>query len=181
MAEPLLATQLGAPPQPQGNRSDLYVPHGAYRCADEEDWIAIVVTSDAEWRRLCAIVPSLSPIAGLGSCERTEQRAVINDALAVWLRPRAAKTVAADFLRAGIPAAALATSLDLVGSDHLRERGFWEAHGARVLPGLPWRASFGCASGAAPELGADTERVLREVLDFSPDQIAALRQSGALG
>jgi crotonobetainyl-CoA:carnitine CoA-transferase CaiB-like acyl-CoA transferase len=84
-------------------------------------------------------------------------------------------------LRVGIPASALATSLDLVGSDHLRERGFWEPNGASVLPGLPWQAGFGRASGAAPGLGADTDAVLREVLDFSPDQIAPLRQSGALG
>jgi len=181
MAEPLLATQLGPPPQPQGNRSDLYVPHGAYRCAGEDEWVGIAVTTDDEWHQLCAIVPSLSPIAGLGSCERAEQRAVIDDALAAWLRPRAAKTVAADLLRAGIPAAALATSLDLVGSDHLRERGFWEPHSTGALPGLPWRASFGRSSGDAPDLGADTERVLREVLDLSPDQVAALRQSGALG
>ena len=84
-------------------------------------------------------------------------------------------------LRAGIPAAALATSLDLVNSGHLRQRGFWEPAGAGVLPGLPWRASFGRNSGAAPELGADTDAVLREVLDMSPGQISALHQSGALG
>ena len=95
--------------------------------------------------------------------------------------PRAAKAAAAELLRAGIPAAALATSRDLVDSDHLRERGFWDAHGAGVLPGLPWHASFGRISGAAPELGADTDAVLREVLDLSPDEIAALRNSGAFG
>src|SRR5204863_540756 len=38
MAEPLLATQLDAPPQPQGNSSDRFVPHGVYRCAGEDDW-----------------------------------------------------------------------------------------------------------------------------------------------
>jgi crotonobetainyl-CoA:carnitine CoA-transferase CaiB-like acyl-CoA transferase len=46
---------------------------------------------------------------------------------------------------------------------------------------LPWRASFGWTSGAAPALGADTEMVLKKVLDVLPDRIAALRQSGALG
>jgi crotonobetainyl-CoA:carnitine CoA-transferase CaiB-like acyl-CoA transferase len=46
---------------------------------------------------------------------------------------------------------------------------------------LPWRASFGRTSGAAPELGADTEMILREVLDMPRDEIATLRQSGALG
>src|SRR5262249_12747957 len=45
MAEPLLATELRAPPQPQGNR---YVPHGVYRCAGEDNWISLAVTMDEE-------------------------------------------------------------------------------------------------------------------------------------
>jgi len=181
MAEPLRATQLGAPPQPQGNNSDRYVPHNAYRCAGEDDWISIAVTSEAEWRRLCAIVPPLSAMAGRAYHERMERQAAIDEALAAWLRPRTAKAAAAELLRAGVPAAALTTALDLVGNDHLLERGFWETHGAGVLPGLPWRASFGRTTGVAPDLGADTDAVLREVLDLSPDRIAALRQAGALG
>ena len=64
---------------------------------------------------------------------------------------------------------------------YLRERGFWETHGTGILPGLPWRASFGRVSGAAPELGADTDAVLREVLSLSRDEIAALRDLGAFG
>jgi crotonobetainyl-CoA:carnitine CoA-transferase CaiB-like acyl-CoA transferase len=181
MAEPLLSMQLSGPPQPQRNRSDRCVPHGAYRCAGEDDWVSIAVTSEEQWGRLCAIVPALSSMAGIGFRGRLERRAAIDDALAGWLRPRVAKAVAAELLRAGIPAAALATSFDLVNSNHLRERGFWEPHGAGVLPGMPWRASFGRTSGAAPGLGDDTETVLREVLDLSPDAIAALRRSGALG
>jgi crotonobetainyl-CoA:carnitine CoA-transferase CaiB-like acyl-CoA transferase len=181
MAEPLLATQLGAPPRPQGNNSDRYIPHGVYRCSGEDDWISIAVTSDEEWRKLCAIVPALSPMAGFGFGKRVEQRAGINEALAAWVRPQTAEAVAAELLSAGVPASSLATSLDLVNDDHLRQRGFWEAHGTGVLPGLPWRASFGRTSGAAPELGADTEMVLRDALEFLPDQIAALRRSGALG
>ena len=181
MAEPLLATQLATPPQPQGNHSDRYVPHGVYRCSGEDDWISIAITSDEEWRSLCGIVPGLSSMADMRFRERMERRAAINDALAAWLRHKVAKTLAAELLRAGIPAAALATSLDLVNDDHLRERGFWEAHGTSNLPVVPWHASFGRTSGTAPEPGADTEMVLRDVLEMSSDHIAALRQSGALG
>jgi crotonobetainyl-CoA:carnitine CoA-transferase CaiB-like acyl-CoA transferase len=50
-----------------------------------------------------------------------------------------------------------------------------------VLPGLPWQASFGRQSGAAPELGSDTDRVLMDVLGLSGDDVAALRRTGALG
>jgi benzylsuccinate CoA-transferase BbsF subunit len=182
MAEPLLATQLGPPPpKPKGNHSDRYVPHSVYRCAGDDDWISIVVRTDEEWQSLADIVPAFASITGLGFHERMERRAEIDDALAVWLQPQAAEAAADELLRAGIPAAALATSLDLVKNDHLCERGFWDPHDGGVLPGLPWRASFGQTSGRAPPLGADTETVLDDVLGLSADKIAALRRTGTLG
>ncbi len=99
----------------------------------------------------------------------------------LWARPRRAEEAAAELIRAGVPAAALATSRDLVDSRHLKARGFWEKHGDGVLPGLPWRASFGRASGPAPALGGDTDAVLRDVLGLGPNEIAALRDAGAFG
>ena len=131
--------------------------------------------------KLCAIVPALPPMADYGFRDRVERRTAIDDALAAWVRPQTADCAATELLRAGIPAAALATSRDLLGSNHLNERRFWDAYGAGVLPGLPWHASFGRMSGAAPELGADTDAVLGHVLGFSPAEIAALRKSGAFG
>jgi len=110
-----------------------------------------------------------------------QRRAIIDDALSAWLRPQAVAAAEALLLRAGVPAAALATSLDLVNSNHLKARGFWEEYGGGALPSLPWKASFGRASGAAPELGADTGVILSEVLGLSGDEIAALGNSGALG
>ena len=120
-------------------------------------------------------------MAGLGFSERRQHRAGIDQALAAWLHPKPAAAAEAELLSAGIPAAALADALDLVSSDHLTERGFWQSHDGGVLPGLPWHASFGRVCGPAPELGADTEAVLRAVLDLPADEIAALRLSGAFG
>jgi crotonobetainyl-CoA:carnitine CoA-transferase CaiB-like acyl-CoA transferase len=181
MAEPVLATQLAAPPQPRGNESSRHAPHGVYRCTGEDDWVSLVTTTDMEWRNLCALVPGLAPMAKLGFGERQHRRGAIDQVLAAWLRPKLAAAAEAALLRAGIPAAALANSRDLVNSNHLKERGFWEPHGAGTLPGLPWQASFGRISGPAPELGADTETVLREVLNLSSNDIAALHRSGAIG
>jgi crotonobetainyl-CoA:carnitine CoA-transferase CaiB-like acyl-CoA transferase len=91
-------------------------------------------------------------------------------------------SVGAETLRsAGIPAAALARSSDLVQSAHLAARAFWDRHGAGVLPGLPWRASFGRTTGPAPGLGADTDQVLADVLGLSSERIVALRANGVLG
>jgi crotonobetainyl-CoA:carnitine CoA-transferase CaiB-like acyl-CoA transferase len=181
MAEPLLATQLAAPPQPRGNESPRHAPHSVYRCAGEDDWVSLVTTTDAEWRNLCALVPGLASMAELGFGERQKLQETIDQALATWLRLKPATAAEAELLRAGIPAAALANSRDLLNSNHLKERGFWEPYGAGTLPGLPWQASFGRTSGPAPQLGADTDTVLTEVLDLSADEIAALHRSGALG
>jgi crotonobetainyl-CoA:carnitine CoA-transferase CaiB-like acyl-CoA transferase len=180
MAEPLLETQLAAPPRPRGNDSEIYAPHGAWRCAGEDNWLALAVTADREWRQLCGLVPTLPTMADYGLGERRRQREPIDAALAEWLRPQSAQNAAALLLRAGIPAAALASAADLAADPHLHKRGFWETHGGGV-PGLPWRASFGRVSGPAPELGANTGAVLRDVLDMAEDAIERLRKSGALG
>ena len=165
LAKPLLAAQCGAPPVPRGNQSDSDVLHGAWRCAGDDAWISIAVGSEEEAQNLRAA------IGGDGS----------EHAVAGWLRDRSPREAEAVLQRAGVAAAALASSVDLVASEHLRARGFWEAQGNGVLPGLPWRASFGRRSGDAPGLGADTETVLTDILGLSADDIDALRRSGALG
>src|SRR5688572_29537869 len=181
MAEPLLATQLGSPPQPVGNDSLRYAPHGAWQCAGNDEWIAIAVRSDAEWRALCAIVPGLSQRSALDFDERLAAKSAIETLLSGWAKEQSAHAAAAQLLKSGVPAAALARSGDLVKSPHLAARGFWDRHGSGVLPALPWQASFGRRIGPAPALGADTDRVLTEVLGLPPERIAALRAGGAFG
>jgi crotonobetainyl-CoA:carnitine CoA-transferase CaiB-like acyl-CoA transferase len=181
MAEPLLATQLNAPPQPVGNASDRYFPHGVWRCTGDDDWISLVARTDSEWRALCELVPGLSGMATLNFPQRTAARSAIDAALTAWAAPQSAPVAAAALVRAGVPAAALARSGDLVQSAHLAARQFWDQHGSGVLPGLPWRASFGRTTGPAPGLGADTDRVLADVLGLAKERIAALRADGALG
>ena len=181
MAEPLLATQLGSPASPRGNASERHVPHGVYRCTGDDAWIGIAVTTDEAWRTLCTLVPALSDKAALDLPARRAAGSDIDSALSAWLGPQQPAAAAATLSRAGIAAASVANSRDLVESPHLTARGFWDRHGAGVLPGLPWRASFGRTTGPAPELGADTDAVLAEILGRSPAEIAALRQAGALG
>jgi crotonobetainyl-CoA:carnitine CoA-transferase CaiB-like acyl-CoA transferase len=181
MAEPLLATQLGQKPQPRGNDSGRYFPHGAWRCAGDDEWLSIAVTDDGEWGALCAAVPGMAVLAGLGLPARRERRREIEAKIAEWARGEDAATTAVVLRRFGIPAAALMSSTDLVQDAHLRARSFWDAHDKGVLPGLPWRASFGRAIGPAPDLGADTDAVLHDVLGSPDEKIAALRAMGALG
>ncbi|HEY6433314.1 MAG TPA: CoA transferase, partial [Acetobacteraceae bacterium] len=174
MAEPLLAGQGDAP-------TDHNVPHGAYRCRGDDAWVSLSVTDDAAWRRLCAIIPALGELAGLALRGRKEAEASIDETIAAWANGQHANTAAAELVGAGIPAAALAGSAELAADPHLRQRGFWQPHGSGVLPGLPWKSSFGQPGGAAPGVGADTDAVLRSILGLSTQEIERLRRCGALG
>ena len=181
MTEPLLASQFGAPAQPMGNTSQHCAPHGVWRCTGNDDWLSIVVRTDDEWRALCGVVPDAANRAGANLAQRREAADAIDAALTMWAAPQAAAAAADVLLRAGVPAAALARSSDLVQSEHLNARAFWDKHTKGVLPGLPWRANVGRATGAAPALGGDAEQILIEVLGLTADKVAALRAAGALG
>lgn len=181
MAKPLLQAQIDGPPRPVGNGSDRFAPHGVYPAAGDDAWVAIAVTDDAAWQRLCGIVPALPPLSALDLAARRQAAPVIDAALADWCAERAAADAAAVLAAGGIAAAAVANSLDLVRSAHLAAREFWDKAGAGVLPGLPWRASFGRVNGPAPGLGEHTDAVLAEVLGLDAARITALRDAGALG
>jgi crotonobetainyl-CoA:carnitine CoA-transferase CaiB-like acyl-CoA transferase len=116
--------------------------------------------------------------AGVYRCAGADDWVAVEPAPAASPAEPDAAEAATFFARTGVAAAALTRSADLVGSEHLRARGFWDEDG---LPGLPWIASFGRATGPAPGLGADTDAVLRDVLGMEPADITRLRDSGALG
>ena len=78
LAEPLLETQRGVAPATQGDRSDRHRLHGAFRCAGDDEWIALAVGNDAEWRALCGVVPD----------------PVQREAVAEWLRTQSAASAA---------------------------------------------------------------------------------------
>jgi crotonobetainyl-CoA:carnitine CoA-transferase CaiB-like acyl-CoA transferase len=59
----------------------------------------------------------------------------------------------------------------------------WRAYGTDLMPSpiKPLGEELPVPAKAAVEPGRDTDAVLREVLGYDPDRIAALRQAGALG
>jgi crotonobetainyl-CoA:carnitine CoA-transferase CaiB-like acyl-CoA transferase len=74
--------------QPRGNRSDRGAPWGVYPCAGEDEWCAISVRSDADWRGLAS-----RGVAGVGVCcgvrhrrRTTQAHDAIDAALAAWTR-----------------------------------------------------------------------------------------------
>ncbi|MFT5172094.1 MAG: crotonobetainyl-CoA:carnitine CoA-transferase CaiB-like acyl-CoA transferase [Gammaproteobacteria bacterium] len=188
MAEPLLQAQLGAAgsePRARGNASNHCAPHGVYKAAGDDAWIAIAVCSQQQWQRLCGLVPELASMAQLECDERVAQRESIDAALARWCALASSTALHARLVSAQIPASAVLSANDLHASAHLEARGFWDpAEGGRLpgLPwGLPWRGDDARQQGSAPALGADNVWMSREVLGLSAAEHLALCAQGAFG
>ena len=188
VGEALVAASVhGAPPARIGNRSLDHAPHGVYRCAGDDDWVAITVRTDLEWRALVRVVggPELAACADLATPARLEQRARLDAAISAWSGARTAIEAASALQAAGVPACPAFTNRDLVENEHLEARGFMVTldqrdAGPQRFPGFP--IHFGRRSvtlNGPPGLGDDNDQVLQS-LGFTPHEIAGLARTNTI-
>jgi crotonobetainyl-CoA:carnitine CoA-transferase CaiB-like acyl-CoA transferase len=189
VGEALVAASVhGMAPARIGNRSLDHAPHGAYRCAGEDDWVAIAVRTDLEWRALVRLIgaPALSAREALAASERLEQRQPIDAAISAWTGARTAIAAATALQAAGVPASPAFTNRDLALNEHLAARGFMVTldqadAGPQQFPGFPIR--FGGQRRFTPKnppgLGDDNERVLAS-LGYSAREIADLARANVI-
>ncbi|ABK66182.1 CaiB/BaiF CoA transferase family protein [Mycobacterium avium] len=176
----------GKPLTPNGNYHHDMCPHGCYPCADGA-WISVAVATDAEWGALCDVLdaPALS---GDGRYATRDARHRHTDALDADLgrltRGHDAERLAARLRAAGVPAAKSATVPDVIGDQRLWDRELYRfvtdhREGQRPIVGPSWRMTRRPAriTRGAPNLGEDTDYVLREILG-APAPAAGSRATG---
>ena len=178
----LVEAQFGGKVARRGNRHPRLAPHGVYRCAGEDAWLAVSCRHDDDWRALCGVVDSLDPSANLAARRASQDR--IDALLAAWTR-RHRKHDAAERLQArGVPAGPVNATPDMSADPQVRARGFFVPlePGPTPMPGNPIKMP---GTGPddwtpCPRLGADNRDVLRGWLDYDDDRIAALERGGVL-
>ena len=191
LGEGVLAHGLtGAQPPRDGNRVAQMAPHGVFRCAGEQRWVAIAVRDDAEWQRCAAAMgaPDLGTDARFATlAARKANEDALEALVSEWTLPRPAEAVAELLQAARIPASVSMHSQDLAEDPHLAASGFFvnlphREVGTRLHLGIPWRMSdTPCAvRRPAPCLGEHTDDVLQRVVGYGPQQIAQLRERGVL-
>lgn len=165
-----------------GNAHPWFVPHGVYRCAGDDRWIAIAVRDDAQWAPLGPLL-GLPPLA---HAERQARRHDIDRAIAHFTASRDADGLARDLRARGVEAYPVRSALDLARDPHLAARGFVEAIDHPVLgrlryPGPPWRIDGAetAAHEPAPCLGQHTRAILAE-LGYLGAEVTRLTEEGAL-
>jgi crotonobetainyl-CoA:carnitine CoA-transferase CaiB-like acyl-CoA transferase len=182
----------GRPTERYGNRLRYpeLAPHGAYRCAGDDRWIAIAVEADAHWGALCEVLGA-DALASDGRFATNGGRVAAQDELDASLEALTRGWDARELMYAlqarGVPAGVAQTTEDKMEHDpQLAARGFYPRTGHAVLgdhryEGLPFRlARLGWElRRGSPLFGEHSDQVLAD-LGCTAEEIAALHEELAV-
>jgi crotonobetainyl-CoA:carnitine CoA-transferase CaiB-like acyl-CoA transferase len=169
----------GRIPTRDGNYHPEMAPHGCYPCKGDE-WLSLAIRTAEEWTALCAGLgrPGLATdrrFAALHS--RQANSSELDQMLADWTRTQDARELAERLRSHGVAAFKSLTSIDMVGNEHLWERGFYthvtdQKQRSMATVGAPWRMSATPTTvhRAAPLLGEHNDYVLGELLGLSASE-----------
>lgn len=141
----------GRMPTPIGNFDRQRAPHNIYGCAGEDEWVAISVHSESEWRALCAAIgrAELADDPRFESAaSRKANEAPLDEIVTSWTSDRDSVDVERRLLAVGVDAARVARPYEqfsdpdpsYLGSGFIQSVDHPEA-GPSWLPGAPWRFS----------------------------------------
>jgi crotonobetainyl-CoA:carnitine CoA-transferase CaiB-like acyl-CoA transferase len=168
-----------------GNRGPGASPQGVYRCAGEDQWVAVAALDDDARAALADLIgrPELGPHdAGLRECA-DEIDKLISD----WTARRSLAEAVGALRGCGVAAAPLVTPASLLIDPQLLDRGFWETvdhpvAGSFLCTGMPFSFKGKLRRWirrVPPVYGQHTDEVLTGVLGRTQRDLVALRESGA--
>jgi crotonobetainyl-CoA:carnitine CoA-transferase CaiB-like acyl-CoA transferase len=158
----LRCARQNAQPAALGNRHRQHAPQGCYATAGEDRWLTLCVRSDTEWQVLARLIGGDTLAADPRYADATRRRAAHDDLdrlIGDWLQARDPFAAEAQLQAAGVAAAAVMRTSDLVADKQLAARGWFLHAGADRFPGLPFRFARGggAVTGRGPRLGAHNE------------------------
>ena len=182
----------GAPRARRGNRRPDMAPHGVYRCAGEDRWVAIAVDSDERWREMCGAMqmPQLARNPRFKTlAARLRNQDELDAAVERWTRTMTRYEVASALQERGIAAGpVLDCGADAYDDPHLQERGYFQAvehpdAGMHLMSGPIWRMAnrSEIRHDPAPGLGEHNELILGDLLGMSHSRLAEMEANRTIG
>ena len=170
-------------PTVHGNKHPNQTPHGAYKAAGDDNWIAISVTSDQEWLSLCSVVdddrlrdPRFSEFK-----ERKHKESFIDGVISEWVKNGDAEEITIILQNVGVPAGRVANNRQLLNDQHLTARDFFvevddREYGPKLYDGQTIPGNYVDKSSWEPahQMGQDSRYVLVDLLGYSEEECRAL-------
>jgi crotonobetainyl-CoA:carnitine CoA-transferase CaiB-like acyl-CoA transferase len=190
--QPIEAEVFGLTLSRQGNRGHGEAVQNLYRCAGDDDWIAVTVRTDEQWQALVDLMgrPSwtdgdrFGTVAGRRDCADD-----IDRELQEWFGGQKLSRTVDDLAAVGIPAAPVVSPSLVTENPQLDDRGFFETlDHPRTGPGRYPRPPFAPLGGQhawlmrpPPTLGEHNGEVLRDLCGLSDHDFAHLAATGVIG
>ena len=176
----------------RGNGHPRMAPHGAYRCAGEDQWVAISVRTEEDWREMCDVMgmPQLERNPRFETRDaRLRNKDELDDIISRWTRELGRYEVAEALQAHGIPAGpVLDCGGDTYDDPHLQERGYFQAvehpdAGVHLYSGPIWKMAnrSKVRHEPTPELGEHNEWALGELLGVEAGRLMELELQNIIG
>jgi benzylsuccinate CoA-transferase BbsF subunit len=186
LPDALLRSQLADDgPGPGGNEDGESAPGGCFRCAGEDDWLALAVCDDVAWQALCTEMAKPDLAAEWpDATARRHAKPALNAIVADWLAGQDADAAERRLLARGIPASRTRHFGAVMEDEQLIARGMFPelADGSRSFA-LPWRDASGWRGRLepAPALGSSNDYVFGELLGLDETARERLKADGVIG
>ncbi len=174
-----------------GNRDPAMAPQGVYRCRGQDDWVAVSIRNDEEWRRLAALLgrPELGEDSRyLTVNARMERHDELDGLLRAYAKDKDKFELAERLQEARIPASPVVSFLDAHYDPHLTARGFYEPvaepeAGVHLFPSRGFRLSETAlhVRYPAPALGGQNRYVYQHLLGYGDAAFERFVESGHAG
>ena len=175
-----------------GNRGPVAAPQGLYRCAGEDNWLALAIVRDEDWVALRRVLgePAWACSADLDNAAgRRAAHDLIDEHLGCFFADRALQRVVDLLIEAGVPAGPVVEPAGITINPQLLDRGFIETldHpvvGRHEVSGMPFRlSSYGGPWFRTPPplLGQHNREILQGILGLSDARIEELRRNRIIG
>jgi benzylsuccinate CoA-transferase BbsF subunit len=172
----------GRIPGRAGNADAVAAPHGVYRCAGNDRWVALSVWTDAEWCALREVTGIDGPAT---AAERLAARAQLDERVGAWTATRGRDDVVDLLRRKGLRVAPVLAISELFTDPQLAHRAMWPVvkHptiGKMHVMAPPFRLSTTPSrqDRSGPTVGADNDHVFGEILGLSLDERRTLERDG---
>jgi crotonobetainyl-CoA:carnitine CoA-transferase CaiB-like acyl-CoA transferase len=184
-------TMTGRQRSRRGNRHPDFAPHGIYRCAGEEEWVAIACEGDGDWLRFClaAARPDWASDGRFESmASRKQHEDELDSAINAWTVGLSRDEVVSLLASAGLVVAPVLDNREVAADEFLRRRGMVvevehpeaERWPQAVSP-FWFSRTPAPALRPAPVLGGDSHEVLRELLGMTDEAFEELVARGVSG